>query len=251
MSLTMPVLTILFFGFIMEKTDTGISSPINYLISGTVIMIVFQGAVGISDSVMEDMSSGFMKEMIVAPISRESIALGNILSAAILSSLQGLIGLLCGFVFGFRMTFPTFLLMLILMFVTGVISSAAALLMELIAKNQTNYQILTMFLMITLTFFSGAYIPTTILPKTLMLLVYLNPLTYLIAAFRYVSMEMQGMEIGELVSQGIAFPIREAVITPKVGLILVVAIGAILFILCVRRFKKVDLSSIKTATSRN
>ena len=250
MSLMMPIVMILMFGFTMKVADTGISSPMSYLISGMVLMIVFQGAISNSSSVMNDIASGFMKEIIVAPVSRRSIAFGNILSAATVASIQGFLVLLLGIAAGFRTTPAAFVFMLLLMLLAGVISSAGALLLELVAKNQSTYQMLSMFLMIPLMFLSGAYIPTTILPKAALPFVYINPLTYLTAAFRYISLNMESMSTSELVSQGVAFRAGAFVITPVISWIFVIGIGAVVFILCVRKFKAVDLSAIKAVNFR-
>jgi len=61
----------------------------NYLISGIIIMTVFQTALNNSMGILEDISSGFMKEVLVAPISRWQIAFGQMLSSAIVAVLQG------------------------------------------------------------------------------------------------------------------------------------------------------------------
>ncbi|MGN1381416.1 MAG: ABC transporter permease [Eubacterium sp.] len=244
-SLIMPIVMLLMFGFMMKVADTGISSPMNYLISGMVLMIVFQGAISNSNSVMNDMASGFMKEIIVAPVRRTYIALGNILSAAVVASIQGFLVLLLGIAAGFRTTPSAFAFMLLLMLLAGVISAASALLLELIAKNQSTYQMLSMFLMIPLMFLSGAYIPTTILPRVALPFVYINPLTYLTAAFRYISLNMESMSMSELVSQGVAFPVGSFVITPVISWIFVIGIGTVVFLFCVRKFQTVDLSAVK------
>ena len=56
------------FSFVMKSSAAGLDHPMNYLISGIIIMTVFQTALNNSMSILEDISSGFMKEILVAPI---------------------------------------------------------------------------------------------------------------------------------------------------------------------------------------
>jgi ABC-2 type transport system permease protein len=63
------------FSFVMKSVPHMIDQPMNYLISGIIIMTVFQTALNNSLNILEDISSGFMKEILVAPISRWQIAI--------------------------------------------------------------------------------------------------------------------------------------------------------------------------------
>ncbi len=74
----------------MKSTATGIEQPMNYLISGIIIMTVFQSALNNSMNILEDISSGFMKEILVSPIPRWQISIGQILSSSVVALLQGL-----------------------------------------------------------------------------------------------------------------------------------------------------------------
>ena len=56
-----------------------------------------------------------------------------------------------------------------------------------------------------------------------------------------------GMSQAELVQQGMAFNIAGFVITPWMGLVITLLIGAMFFALCVVKFNKADFSTIKLA----
>jgi ABC-2 type transport system permease protein len=88
------------FSFVMKSAVAGLDQPMNYLISGIIIMMVFQSALNNSMSILEDISSGFMKEILVAPIARWQIAVGQVLSSAILAFLQGVLILVVGIFMG-------------------------------------------------------------------------------------------------------------------------------------------------------
>lgn len=243
--LVMPLFMLFVCSYVMTSGTTGVSSPINYLISGVVIMIIFQGTFNASTAVLTDISSGFMKEIIVAPISRLEIALGNIFSSAVLSTIQGILVLILGLFFGFRISPPNLVLMLILMLLAAVVLSAVALYLSLLAKNQTNFQMISTLAIFPAMFLSGAYLPTTILPTWLLPVVYINPLTYLTAAFRYAVLDMSGLSTAQLIQEGVAIKIGSLVITPQISWIFVLIVGVVFLCLCIRKFQRVNFMEIK------
>ena len=103
----------------------------------------------------------------------------------------------------------------------------------------------SLFVFMPVMLLSGAYVPTTILPKIVLPLVYINPLTYLTGAFRYIVLGMTDLTTEELIQQGVAFRFGSLTVTPAISWILILIVGTLFFFLCVGRFKKVDLSKIQ------
>lgn len=126
--------------------------------------------------------------------------------------------------------------------------SAVGLFLTTVSRNSPTFQTLSSMIMMPLTFVSGAYIPTTVMPKLLLPIVYLNPLTYTTSAFRFIALHAYTLTTEEMVNQGIAFSIGGFVITPLIGLAITVLIGVFFFILCVHKFNRADFSSIKVST---
>ena len=91
------------FSFVMKAAATGIAAPMSYLISGIIIMTVFQSALNNSMNIIEDVASGFMKEIMVAPIARWQISLGQIASATVISVLQGMLIVIIGLFIGLKL----------------------------------------------------------------------------------------------------------------------------------------------------
>jgi ABC-2 type transport system permease protein len=235
------------FSFVTKSAAIGLDHPMNYLISGIIIMTVFQTALNNSMHILEDISSGFMKEILVAPIARWQIAVGQVLSSMVVAVLQGVIIVIVGLFMGLAMDFTHAVLMLGLMCLVGLTFSCLGLYLAAVTKESTNFQLLVSIISVPLTFLSGAYIPTMVMPKILTPIVYLNPLTYTTAAFRYLSLHMEKMPVTALVKSGVAFDIHGFIITPLLSVVLVSAMGAILFALCVNRFGAADFSKIKIA----
>jgi ABC-2 type transport system permease protein len=241
----MAVTFLFIFSFVMKSSMAGLDHPMNYLISGIIIMTVFQTALNNSMSILEDISSGFMKEILVAPISRWQIAIGHVLSSAIIAVLQGSVIIIIGLFMGLRADALHLVLMVGLMALVGLTFSSMGLYFAALAKESAAFQLLVTLVTMPLTFLSGAYIPTMIMPRILRPIVYLNPLTYATSAFRYVSLNMGGLSMSALIKSGVAFDIRGFIVTPCLGAALIGVIGAVFMFLCVNQFIRADLSKVK------
>ena len=245
MNLFMSGLFLFIFSFVMKSIGTGIDHPMNYLISGIIIMTVFQSALNNSMNILEDISSGFMKEILVAPIARWQIAIGHILSASIVSVIQGIIIIIIGLFMGLSIDIVHGIEMVGLMFLVGLTFSSMGLYLATITKESANFQLLVSIITLPLTFLSGALIPTIVLPVFLLPFVYINPLTYTTAAFRFITLHMENMSTVALVKAGVAFNLGGFIITPSIGILMIFIICASFFYLCVSSFNGADFSKVK------
>ena len=246
-SLFMSMFMLVMFSFLMRSSMSGVDTPMNYLIAGVIIMSVFQTSVNNSSDILSDIASGYMKEVMVAPISRSQISMGHILSGTVVAALQGVVTMLVGVVLGLRVNILQMLLMVLVMFLSAMTFGAIGLFLATVSRNSPAFQTLSYMIMMPLTFVSGAYIPTTMIPGFLLPLVYLNPLTYTTSIFRYVALGAFSLSRMELVEQGMAFAIGGFVITPWMGLAITALIGGVFFTLCVVKFNQADFSTIKVA----
>lgn len=251
LTIFMSVFFLFVFSFVMNNYNTGYSKPLVYLIPGIVIMTVFQSAITNSNSILEDISMGFMKEIIVSPVKRWQISIGQVLSAAVIAIVQGLIITIVGMFMGLELNIIQLAGMLLVMLLAGLTFSSAGLLLATISKNSTTFQIMINICTIPIMFLSGAYIPTTVMPKILIPLVYINPLTYITSMFRYVTLDMGNMTTAALIKSGVAFNVQGFVIMPHMGFIITALLFLILFLLCVRQFNKADFSSVKVFHHHN
>lgn len=246
-SLFMSMFMLVMFSFLMKSSMSSVNAPMNYLISGVIIMSVFQTSVNNSSDILADISSGYMKEVMVAPIARSQISIGNILSGAVVAALQGAVTAIVGIAIGLRIDVLQGILMLAVMFVSAMTFSAVGLFLATVSRNSPAFQTISSMIMMPLTFVSGAYIPTTIIPAFLLPIVYINPLTYTTSIFRYIALGANKMTAAELVNEGIAFQIGSFTITPVMGLLITVLIGAFFFAVCVMKFNRADFSTVKVA----
>ena len=247
-SLFMSFFMLVMFSFLMKSSMSGLGQPMNYLLAGVIIMTVFQTGINHSSEILSDIAGGYMKEVMVAPISRSEISIGNIAAGALVATLQGAIMMILAIFLGLHVSILQFLLMLIMMLLSAMTFSAIGLFLATVSRNAPAFQTVSSMVMMPLTFVSGAYIPTTIMPGFLLPVVYLNPLTYTTSIFRYIALGAYKLTTMELLEQGMAFNIGGFVITPIMGLAITVLIGAFFFVLCIRKFNQADFSAVKIAT---
>lgn len=127
MTLLMSGVFLFIFSFVMKSVARGIENPMNYLISGIIIMTVFQSSLTNSMNILEDISTGFMKEILVSPVYRWQIAIGHVLSSMIISVIQGVIIVVIALFMGLKISFIHGTVMLGLMFLVGLTFSSMGL----------------------------------------------------------------------------------------------------------------------------
>ena len=245
-SLLMSLLFMFVFSFAMKGAVPGMNKPLDYLAAGVIIMTVFQQALNNSTDILNDLSSGFMKEIIVSPVYRWQIAVGQICSSTAIACVQGIIILAVSILLGLRISILSAFAMTGIMIIAGLTFASFGLFLATISHNSSAFQILTNIIVLPLTFLSGAYIPTTVMPSFLNGVIILNPLTWITALFRFVTLGLHGASPAALVQEGMAFTFNGYIITPAAGFLFVLLFGLVFFFLCVKKFGSADFSSVKT-----
>ncbi len=188
-SLGQPLLFLLVFGFgfggIFQKAGGG--DYIQFLVPGIVAMAIIFTAIFGGIELIWDRQFGFLKETMVAPVSRFSIMLGRTFGGASVAVIQGIAVLIISFLVGFKMhnllmLFPALIFMFLIAFLFTALGTA-------IASKLTDMQafpIIMNFLVMPLFFLSGSIFPLTTAPKALQILGKMDPLSYGIDGLRYV-----------------------------------------------------------------
>jgi len=128
---------------------------------------------------------GFLKEMMVAPISRLNIMIGRTLGGATVATAQGLVVLVIAIIFGFRpYSWVGIVPVIFVMFLVALLFTALGTMIASLLDDMQGFQLIMNFLVMPLFFLSGALFPLTGLPKALSIITQLDPLSYGIDAFR-------------------------------------------------------------------
>jgi len=180
---------------------------LEYFYPGTIVLIMLFTAIFSTISVIEDRREGFLQSVIVAPVSRSSIALGKILGGTLLSVVQGVILLVLAPFVGITLNLSSLLVTCSAMFVIAFgLTGLGFTIAWWMDSTQGFHAVMNLFL-IPLWLLSGALFPASGATHWLGVLMRFNPLTYGVAALR------QGLYLGshtvtrELVSLPFAFVI--------------------------------------------
>jgi ABC-2 type transport system permease protein len=164
-----------------------------YIFPGILVQSVLFSSVFFGVYIVWDRKIDFLKEVLVAPISRTSIFIGKIIGGATDSLIQSVILLLLGILLakigaipGLNITFFSFISSLIILFITTTSMVSIGLIIGSRMESPEGFQFITSFLLFPIFFLSGALFPINKLPIWLAPLTHLDPLTYSVDALRYV-----------------------------------------------------------------
>jgi ABC-2 type transport system permease protein len=156
-----------------------------FIFPGVIAMSVMFTAMFSAASIVWDREFGFLREMLVAPVSRTSIVVGKVLGGAVVATSQGVVILALAGLAGVPYD-PVMLLLLVLLMFAGAftITAFGVVLAARIRKMQSFFGIMQMAMM-PMMFLSGALFPLAGLPGWLSFLTRINPLTYAVDPLRH------------------------------------------------------------------
>ncbi len=194
-SLITPLLWLIIFGSGFSSSlrfggPTGTTNYVNFLAPGILGMTVLFTAIFSGMSVMFDKEFGFLKEILVAPVSRTSIVLGKALGGTTQAAIQALLILGLSTFIGVRISgtlgiAAALALMVVTMFFIGMGFVGLGISIASRLESIEGFQVVANLLVLPIFFLSGAFFPVTSLPDWMKVLVDLNPLAYGVDALRY------------------------------------------------------------------
>jgi ABC-2 type transport system permease protein len=219
-SLVQPTLFLIALGFglgpIYQKAGEG--NYINFLAAGVVCMSVLFASVFTGIDLIWDKQFGFLKETLVAPVSRVGIMLGRTLGGATIAMFQGSIVLMIAISMGFRpSSYSGVMLALVFMFMIAILFTALGTTIASVINDMQGFQMIMNFLVMPVFFLSGALFPLDDIPAVLQIITTINPLTYGIDGVR-----------GALTGISFFGPIVDLIALSGVAVILVI-VGSYLF----------------------
>jgi ABC-2 type transport system permease protein len=187
-SMVQPLLFLIAFGFGLGSmfAKAGNGNYIQYLIPGIIGMTVLMSSAMNGMSLIWDKQFGFLKETLVAPVSRTALLFGRCLGGATTSTLQGVIVLLLGFFMGFRITnWYLFPLAIIFMFLIALLFNLLGTSVACRFDDMHSFPTMMNFVVMPMVFISGLLFPIDNFPKVLQIIVKINPFTYCIDLLRF------------------------------------------------------------------
>jgi len=170
-------------GSIYSRAGQG--NYLEFLVPGIMAQTVLFAAMFYGAMIMFDRQFGFLKETLVAPVSRFKIMLGGALGGATTAVLQGTLVLLISLILGFRpdhwLLVPVAILILSLLAVAIASFSSG---IGSFVQDMQGFQAINQFLVFPLYFLSGALYPLQHVPTWLRIVAEFNPMSYAVDAMR-------------------------------------------------------------------
>jgi ABC-2 type transport system permease protein len=183
-SLMTPFFFLAFLGFGFDKNFVFPGLPpglgyLDFLAPGIIAMVLLFSSMFAGISVIWDKQFGFLKEIMVAPVSRTSIVLGRIAAGISTGVVQGVVILILSIFLGFQIASVSGAL-LSLIFIVLISSAFVAVGLAFASRmeDMQGFQLIMNLFIMPVFLLSGALFPLDNLPGWLAALSYINPLTY-------------------------------------------------------------------------
>lgn len=186
-ALARPVLWLVFMGKGLSAS-VQIAGGLDYqhfVFAGAAAMAVLFGGMFQGVTIIWDREFGFLKEVLVAPISRVTIVLGKTLSGTVVTVVQGCLTLLFAPVVGLHLGAGSLLALLGVIVLLALGMTAMGVVVATRMQTFEGFGVISNFVILPLYFLSGGVFPVERLPGWMAMLVRLNPVTYGVDLMRH------------------------------------------------------------------
>ena len=159
---------------------------VGYLLPGIIVMSVLFASVTSGIQIIWDKQFGFLKETLVAPVSRLQIMLGQTFGGATTAFIQGVLIMIIALVVELHTTsFTGFLIAFGFMILIGIAFASVGITIGSRMEDFSGFGLVMNFVVMPIFALSGALFPLTSLPTWLKVATYIDPLTYGVEGVRY------------------------------------------------------------------
>jgi ABC-2 type transport system permease protein len=224
LSIVQPLVYFLALGYgfnsIFQRAGNG--SYIQFIVPGVIAQTILFTSIFWGANIIFDKQFGFLKETLVAPVSRTNVMLGGALGGATIGVIQGVALFIIALLFGFHpYNWPMLLLSLVLMGILAMSMVSFSSAVGAVVNDMPSFMAVTNFLVVPLFFLSGSMYPLDNIPGVMKVIASVNPLTYAVDALR-----------STMINQG-HFPLSTDLIVMSGTLVL-------LFGLSVSKFRRIE-----------
>ena len=197
-SLAQPLLFLLSLGFgfgpVFAKAGQG--NYLQFLVPGIIGMSIIFTSIFSGMEIIWDRQFGFLKETLVAPVSRFNIMIGRTFGGATVATMQGTIVLLLSLLMGFR---PVSLMLvpvaILVMFLSALLFTAVGTTIASNLDDMQGFQLIMNFLVMPLFFLYGAIFPLTG-GGVMSVIAKFDPLSYSIDSLRHLLSNINNFGMG-------------------------------------------------------
>jgi ABC-2 type transport system permease protein len=211
-----------------------------FMYPGMISMTVIMTGMFSAGSIVWDREFGFLREMLVAPVSRAAIVVGKCLGGAIVATGQGVIILAMAGLVGVPYSPVLMLTLLGEMFLAAFTITAFGVMLAARMKNMQTFFGLMQMAIMPMMFLSGAMFPLANLPSWLHVLTVVNPMTYAVDPMRqavFATLDVPPA-VNATLNPGVQWFGWQVPIPVELGL--VAALGAVLLGVGIAQFRRAD-----------
>ena len=237
-SFTLPLMFLVVFGAGFSRIIGDMSGDVDYIefiYPGIIAMTVVMSSLFAGLSIVWDKEFGFLKELLVAPLSRSGIVLGKAIGGSATALGQGIVMLVLAPILGVGLT-PLLVAKLIPMILILSLSlSGLGILVATRMRSQQGFQMVVQLMIFLLIFLSGVFYPLDNVPTWMEVVAKVNPLSYGVDGIRQIFLGggAQAAASGLSGSQGMGITlfdhrmgiIEDALVVGVLGLVLI--LGAV------------------------
>ncbi len=148
------------YGFGPVFKQAGEGNYIQFLVPGIIGMSIIFTSIFSGMEIIWDRQFGFLKETLVAPVSRFNIMIGRTIGGATVATLQGTLVLLISFLIGFKpMNWSLIPVAIVVMLLSALLFTAMGTAIASKLDDMQGFQLIMNFLVMPLFFLSGAIFP--------------------------------------------------------------------------------------------
>ncbi len=211
-----------------------------FLFPGVVAISVVSTAISSAVSIVWDREFGFLREMLVAPVSRASLVIGKTAGGASVAAIHGLIMLILAPAVGIRLTALTVVEVIgISLLMAFTVTTLGVFVAARIHKMET-FQTVIQFLLLPMLFLSSALFPLHGLPTWLAIITRINPLTYTVDPLRRVVFTAQHLPAAATARYGSGVELFGTVLPIWSELLITLAFAAVFLACAVRSFGRTE-----------
>jgi ABC-2 type transport system permease protein len=175
---------VIFGGGLGASVSVGQVGYQQFIFPGILTMAIVMSSIFFGAYVVWDKKIDFLKEVLVAPLSRTTIFMGKILGGATDSLMQATILVLIGTLFGITYTVQSLLVTYLFLFLLTIAVVSIGLIIGSVMESPEGFGLITSFFVFPLTFLSGAFYPLNNLPQWLAIATKIDPVTYAVDGLR-------------------------------------------------------------------
>jgi len=173
------------YGFNSIFQQAGRGSYVQFIVPGVIAQTILFTSIFWGANILFDKQFGFLKETLVAPVSRIKVMLGGALGGATIGVIQGIALFIIALIFGFHpYNWPALFITLLFMVMLSLAMVSFSSAIGAVVDDMPSFMAVTNFLVVPLFFLSGSMYPLDHIPGVMKVIASINPLSYAVDALR-------------------------------------------------------------------